>query len=714
MRNMLFALPLLFVALLASAQQRPIQLDDLERLKEVSDPAISPDGQWVLYILSTIDKDADHRESQLWEVSWDGTTTIQLTSGHDGVEQGRWSPDGKYISFVSSPPGPAKGSQIWVLDRRGGDARQLTALKGRISSYAWAPDSQRIAITFHEGEDSSHTSGRGAHAGDETETAHEDPKPIVVDRYAFKRDGRGYVADDDHSRIYFYTLATGKAEPLTARADVDEEGATWSHDGTKIAFVSNRDKDPDRTRNSQIYIADARPGASIRALTSAESVAGARIAWSPDDTLIAYMIGSETQYNFHSLSRLAVVPAAGGAPRVLTDSLDRGVSNPSFSDDGRFVRFLIADDLSSYPARVPTAGGTVEKLLPPPIVFSSWSEKAGHTVVVKSDDNHPAEIFAWENDASFRPLTKVNDELAAQWKLGTTEEVQFKSKDGTEVHGLLVKPADFDSSRKYPALIRIHGGPTAQDVHSFQFERQFFAAHGYLVLAVNYRGSTGRGAKYSQAIFQNWGHKDVDDILAGADYLVARGLTDAQHLGIGGWSYGGVLTDYVIASDPRFKAAISGAGSANHISLYGHDQYTFLYDNEFGPPWKNPELWIKLSYPFFQADKIHTPTLFLGGLNDSNVPVLGGEQLYQALKTLEVPTELVVYPNQNHGFTRESFIRDRYERYIAWYDKYLKRPSSAALQTPALDPDKSQHVDGEHSLAVSAVEKTPSVAAEQR
>jgi dipeptidyl aminopeptidase/acylaminoacyl peptidase len=679
---MWLALPLLFASLAVTAQQRSIELDDLERLKEVSDPEIAPDGQWILYTVSTIAKDADHRESQLWEVSWDGATTIQLTSGHDGVGHARWSPDGKYISFTSSRTGPAKGPQIWVLDRRGGEARQFTALKGRIGNYAWSPDSQRIALIYHEGDGSGRGGARGgrptpdadpAHA----DAAHEDLKPIVVDRYAFKRDGQGYIADDDHSRIFFYTVATGKVEPLTDRKDVDEESPVWSPDGSKIAFVSNRDKDPDRTRNAQVYVANSQPGAPIHAVTSAEGVGG-RVAWSPDGTLIAYTVGSEAKYNFHSTPRLAVVPSSGGTPRILTASLDRGVSGPSFSEDGKTLKFLVTDDLWNYPASVPVAGGAVEKLLPTPAVINGWSEKAGHAVVIKSDDNHPAEIFAWDGGNTLRPLTKLNDELVAQWKLGPTEEARFKSKDGTEIHGLLVKPADYDPSRKYPALIRIHGGPSGQDVHSFQFERQYFAAHGYIVLTVNYRGSTGRGAKFTEAIFQNWGHKEVDDVLAGADYLVSSGLSDAQHLGIGGWSYGGVLTDYVIASDTRFKAAISGAGSANHISLYGHDQYTYLYDSEFGPPWKDPELWINFSYPFFHADKIHTPTLFLGGLNDSNVPVLGGEQLYQALQTLEVPTELVVYPTQNHGFTRESFIRDRYERYISWYDKYLKGSNANA------------------------------------
>ena len=262
-------------------------------------------------------------------------------------------------------------------------------------------------------------------------------------------------------------------------------------------------------------------------------------------------------------------------------------------------------------------------------------------------------------------------------QIAPAEDIAFKSKDGTDVRGLLTRPLGYVAGRRYPTLFRLHGGPTAQDAHSFSFERQIFAAHGYAVVNVNYRGSSGRGAKFSEAIFADWGVFEVQDVLAAADYAVAQGIADPERLGIGGWSYGGVLTDYVIASDTRFKAAISGAGSANHISLYGHDQYTFLYDNEFGAPWENVDLWVKYSYPFFKANRIKTPTLFMGGQDDFNVPILGSEQMYQALTTLNVPTQLVVYPGQNHGLTKVAFLRDRIERYLAWYDRYLKTPPAA-------------------------------------
>jgi dipeptidyl aminopeptidase/acylaminoacyl peptidase len=235
-----------------------------------------------------------------------------------------------------------------------------------------------------------------------------------------------------------------------------------------------------------------------------------------------------------------------------------------------------------------------------------------------------------------------------------------------------VKPPDFTAGTKYPTLLRIHGGPNGQDAHQFFFENQFLAAHGYVVVAVNYRGSSGRGQDFQKAIFADWGRLEVQDLLAGVDYVVKMGIADPARLGIGGWSYGGILTDYTIATDTRFKAAISGAGSANQITMYGIDQYTFQYDNEIGAPWVNPQRWIEISYPFFHADRIHTPTLFMGGDRDFNVPIQGGEQMYQALQSLKVPTQMVIYPGQFHGFTRPSFLRDRLDRYVAWYDKWLK------------------------------------------
>ncbi len=282
-------------------------------------------------------------------------------------------------------------------------------------------------------------------------------------------------------------------------------------------------------------------------------------------------------------------------------------------------------------------------------------------------------MYAFEN-GSLRRLSHQNDELFAGLQLGTTDDFTSKSKDGTVVNGLVTKPAAFKPGTRYPTILFIHGGPDGQDDYSFSFTRELFAASGYVVLAINYRGSSGRGSVFQKAIFADWGNKEVVDLLGAVDQAVASGLADPDRLGIGGWSYGGILTDYTIATTPRFKAAISGAGSALQLSMYGHDEYIVQYELEIGVPWtvSARDLWIKVSYPFFQADRIKTPTLFMGGESDFNVPLIGGEQMYQALKSQNIDTQLVIYPGQFHGLTTPSYLRDRLERYLKWYDKYLK------------------------------------------
>jgi dipeptidyl aminopeptidase/acylaminoacyl peptidase len=662
----LCSLAVCLCATVLTAAPRLINLDDLARLHDVANPEVSPDGKWVAYTVSSVDPKADKRITHIWMASWDGATELQLTNGPESESSPHWSPDGHYLSFVSSRPGEPKGSQIWVLDRRGGEARQLTHLKNfTISDYEWSPDSARLGLVLRAKDEPDSDEAKPA--------TPKPPKPVVIDRYHFKQDVQGYLTDK-RNHIYLLEIATEKLAPITS-GRFDETNIAWSPDGTRIAFVSNRDVDPDRSDNSDIYVVDASPNASPRRLTTYTGPDSGHPVWSPDGKLIAYLQGSEPRYTAYNMNRLAVVPADAGAARVLTEKLDRGVSASAFTHDGRDLLFLVADDRSEYPAQIAVAGGAWERLSGQAGVVSALSSRAGRTALLASTDSKPAEIFALDG-GSLRQLSHRNDTVCAETKLASVEDIQFKGPDGTEVHGLITKPPDFQAGKKYPTLLRIHGGPNGQDGHAFSFERQLFAAHGYVVIAVNYRGSSGRGHAYGQSIFGDWGHKEVMDLLAGVDHVVQMGIADPNRLGIGGWSYGGILTDYTIANDNRFKAAISGAGSANQTTMYGADQYVFQYDNELGPPWKSEALWVKISYPFFHADRIHTPTLFMGGDKDFNVPLVGGEQMYQALRTLNVPTELIVYPGEFHGLTRPSFVRDRYERYLAWYAKYLLSPIS--------------------------------------
>jgi dipeptidyl aminopeptidase/acylaminoacyl peptidase len=658
-----------------------ITLDDIFKFQDVGDPQVSPDGQWVAYTLGHIDTTADKRITDLWMVSWDGSQDIQLTYNVDqSASSPRWSPDGKYLSFEADRPGKAKGTQVWILDRRGGEARQLTDVKGHLGAYAWSPDGKKLLLNIKADDEPEKADDKKG------EKKEEKPKPIVIDRYHFKQDVQGYLSGTNRNLLYIYTIDSQKLDKLTNDSAHDESNAAWSPDGTKIAFVSNHDPDWDRTINTDVFVVDAAPNSTPKKLTDFKGEDGGRIAWSPDSKWIAYTQGSDPKYEEYNLNELAIVGADGTALRILTSKLDRGVSTPRFSPDGKSITVLVEDDRSEYPLSVDIAGGTTRRLIDDPGVAMAINNVSEHHVLIWSTDSVPPNIFAFE-DGKLRKLTTHNDALIAQLKLGTTRDLDATAKDGTKVHALLTLPPDAVAGQKYPMLLRIHGGPNGQDAHSFTIERQLFAARGFAVLNVNYRGSAGRGRDYSQSIFADWGHHEVEDLLACVDEAVKEGYADPAHLGVGGWSYGGILTDYTIASDNRFKAATSGAGVGNPIMLYGVDQYIHQYDNELLPPWKAQETYVKLAYPLYHADRIHTPTLFMGGDKDFNVPLVGGEQMYQALRSLGVPTVLIVYPGQFHGFTRPSFIRDRYQRYFDWYDKWVlgKTPAPAASPVPKGD-----------------------------
>jgi dipeptidyl aminopeptidase/acylaminoacyl peptidase len=669
---------LLFILISSLYAQQPkpkrfLALDDMHKFHQVGDPQCSPDGKWVAYTVSTVDTAADKRDTDVWMVSWDGKDDIRVTSSPESESAPKWSPDGKYLSFTSSRPGKAKGNQVWILDRRGGEAQQLTDVKGKLGGYDWAPDSQRLALTLTEVTEEP--------KGKDGEAAK--PMPIVIDRYHFKQDGQGYLSGPYRPRIYFFDIATKKLEALSK--DVfDESNPVFSPDGKWIAFTSKRGPDADRGNNSDIYVAEAKPGAEVRKLTTNPGPDNGPLAWSPDSKFIAYLQGAADPkvYVAYNMYKLALVSVDGATHKILTESLDRGVSDPKFSDDGRSINFLVADDRSVYPARVGVDGGTVERLMGGKLVVGPISRHAGCEAALVQTDSTAGEVHAIEG-SSVRKLTSHNDALMGELELGDTEEVSFKAKDGNEAHGLLTKPPDFKAGVKYPMILYIHGGPNGQDDHRFSFDRQFYASHGYLVLQVNYRGSAGRGQAYGASISGDWGNKEVLDLMAGVDYVVSTGMADPERLGVGGWSYGGILTDYVIASTTRFKAAIAGAGTAFTLSYYGSDQYVLQYDNEIGPPWKNFDRYVKLAYPFLHADRIKTPTMFQGGDRDFNVPIAGGEQMYQALRSLGVDTKLIIYPGESHGIARPSFQRDRAQRNLDWYNRYLMPPKSTTVTAAA-------------------------------
>ena len=639
------------------------------RVRTVGNMQIAPDGEWVLYSVSQLDSVRDRSESDLYLTRWDGSRTLRLTYSPESEGSPRFSPDGKYISYTSSRGIPsARGAQVFLLDRGGGEAQKLTDVNGGVSGYEWSPDSKRLVLTVRDPDPDTDRPP----AADTTRPR--PASPIVIDRYQFKQDGQGYLGNR-RTHLFIFDVESRKIDQLTT-GKFTESNPSWSPDGQWIAFVSERGADPDKENNSDIYVVEARVTAQPRQLTKFEGPDGGRPAWSPDGKTIAYLQGSEPKFAAYGLNKLAVVPVDSGDARVVTASLDRPVGSPVWTADGSAALVQVVDDRANHLARVRVSDGAVTRLIEGRRTVSSFAlAPGGRVAVLTGTATEPNEVFAFDN-GRLRALTKENAAWLATVQLGTTEDFSARGSDGTVVNGLMVKPPSYKAGTRYPTLLRIHGGPNSQDQHAFSFERELFAASGYVVLAVNYRGSAGRGAEYQKAIYADWGNKEVQDLLAAVDHAVATGVADSTRLGIGGWSYGGILTNYAIATTPRFKAATSGAGSSLQTTMYGTDQYIFQYDTEVGPPWANKELWDKLSYPFWQANRIRTPTLFLGGERDMNVPITGSEQMYMALRSQGIDTQLIVYPNQNHGITLPSYQRDRYQRYLDWYAKYLKPTAS--------------------------------------
>ncbi len=660
--------------------RHPMTLDDVFAIKDLEDPQISPDGAWVAYTVSSSDVKTDKSDSDVWMVSWDGSRTVRLTNSKASESMPRWSPDGRYLAFLSGRDDDKDHAQVWLLNRLGGDAARLTDVKGDVEDYDWSPDGSRLVIVVRDpdpnDEEEATAAGDKKTPGDKSAKPDdkETPKPIVLDRFQFKEDETGYL-DARRNHLYLVDVAAKSVEQLTSGA-TDEILPSWSPDGSAIAFVTKRGPDPDRTDNWDIYAIEPRKGAAARQVTTFEGADcdpywESRPSWSPDGKLIAYPRGGPLKLIGYNMHTLAVVPSAGGAERDVTPGLDRNAGSPLWTADGKTLYFLLEDDRAIQLARVALAGGPVDRIVTGERHLTRFDMgKDGRIAALVSTPLEPAEIFAVEG-AKLRALSSQNKALMDSLALQPTESTSFKSKDGTEIHGFLVRPVGSEAGRRQPTILRIHGGPVWEFYFEFRRDWQLFAAQGFAVVACNPRGSSGRGLDFAKAIYADWGNRDAQDVLAAVDDAVAKDVADPDKLGIGGWSYGGMLTNYVIAQDPRFKAAASGASASNILACYGTDQYVRDYEHELGTPWANFDAYVKVSFPFLHADRIVTPTLFLCGEKDFNVPLLNSEQMYQALRSLGRDTQLVIYPGEFHDISTPSYLKDRLERYLAWYRKYL-------------------------------------------
>jgi dipeptidyl aminopeptidase/acylaminoacyl peptidase len=653
-------------ALAQSVQRtRTLTVDDLFAIQRVQDPQLSPDGEWVAYTITTTSLEDERSETRIWMIPTAGGEAIPMTAKGSSASRPRFSPDGRYLSFQAARNGGK--TQVWTLNRLGGEARQLTDVPQGVSSYEWSPDGTRLVLAIKDrkpGED------------DDDAEKSQTQAPWVIDRLQFKRDNVGYL-DNLRTHLHVFDLAGKNLVQITS-GDYDDSQPAWSPDGESVAFVSNRTDNPDGNDNSDIWIVAADNTDRGRTMLQLTTGPGADYAptWSPDGSRIAYVTVTQPEIIWYATDHLAVIASEGGTPEVVTASLDRNVRSPRFSPDGRWIYFGLEDSAERHLARVQVSGNRLERPISGPREVMAYTMNSQGTVVTLISEPHmPGEIFVWER-GDVRQLTSTNDSLMASLRLADVENIHFSSRDGTEIEGFIFLPPGFDRRLRYPTLLRIHGGPVSQYDFGFSFEAQLFAAHGYVVVLVNPRGSSGYGQAFSMGIYQDWGNKDFDDVMAGIDHAIEQGYADPDRLGVGGWSYGGILTNYVITKTDRFKAAITGASEVLYIANYGHDHYQRQWEMELGLPWENRELWERIS-PFNYVENIVTPTLIMGGEVDWNVPIQNSEQLYQALRRLGRTTQLVVYPGQHHGIRVPSYQKDRYERYLAWYDKYVRGGAGA-------------------------------------
>ena len=671
MRNLLIVLTL--VATSASAQAKPFDsaqgkraatFDDVLNIKGIQGVTVSPDGRQVIYGIREWVAEQDKMESRthLWKVPADGSSAArQITFGDKGESQGQFSPDGKFFSFVASRGGADAKSQVYVMSIEGGEAWRLTDAKESVIAYSWSPDGSKVAFVAN------------------------DPRSAEEEAATKKRDDeRVFEGDFRFAHAWVVDVGTKQPTRITEGTAWEVAGApSWSPDSKKIVF-GTATTPMLRDNRRDIYIATLAPDSRIEKIsTNWGSDASPR--WSQDGKTIAWVSEPNTTAPMPDGTAAGVVMQqrlmlydvnTRTIKDTLTPNFDSEAGNPVWTNEGTRVMFVTGKRAYNEAFAYDLTSGTYTQLTRNKTIGSTSVSKDGKTIIVTMDAPDSAtEIYS--TDPSFsnlKRLTNTNPQLAGIQQ-GTTEVVTWKSSDGVEVEGVLLKPVGYEAGKRYPTLVVAHGGPAGAYVNGFRLGGleggQVWAGKGWAVFYPNPRGSSNYGQKTLAANVNDWGGGDFKDIMTGVDALVARGIADPDRLAHIGWSYGGYMTAWTITQTSRYKAAMVGAGLTNMWSMYGTNDIPSVLIAYFGgiPNAKTLPLYLDRS-AMSHIDKVTTPTLILHGANDERVPTGQAYELYRGLKDRGKTTELVFYPREGHGFTEYYHQRDRMQRIYDWVTKY--------------------------------------------